>query len=56
MSKLEFRDDGRYEITCPKGHSSFTIPQQQKFELLFDIGAYAITDGYYREAISSFTS
>ena len=53
---VEFRDDGRYEINCPKGHSSITLLQQQKFEILFDIGAYAILDGYYREAVSSFTS
>ncbi|WP_198557011.1 hypothetical protein [Enterovibrio nigricans] len=53
---VEFRDDGRYEINCPKGHSSVTLLQQQKFEILFDIGAYAILDGYYREAVSSFTS
>lgn len=53
---VEFKDDGRYEIKCPKGHSSITLLQQQKFEILFDIGAYAISDGYYREAVSSFTS
>lgn len=53
---VEFKDDGRYEIMCPKGHSSITLLQQQKFEILFDIGAYAIVDGYYREAVSSFTS
>jgi hypothetical protein len=52
----EFRDDGRYEVTCPKGHESATILQQQKFEVLFDIGAYAIVDNYYREAVNSFTS
>lgn len=53
---VELKDDGRYEITCRKGHSSITFLQQQKFEILFDIGAYAIVDGYYREAVSSFTS
>lgn len=53
---LEFKDDGRYETTCPKGHSSVTLLQQQKFEILFDIGAYAIQDGYYSEAVSSFSS
>ena len=56
IAVVEFRDDGRYEVTCPKGHKSVTILQQQKFEVLFDIGAYAIVDGYYREAVSSFTS
>ncbi|WP_238149350.1 hypothetical protein [Arsenophonus endosymbiont of Aleurodicus floccissimus] len=53
---VEFKNDGRYEITCQNGHSSITFLQQQKFEILFDIGACAIIDGYYREAVSSFTS
>jgi hypothetical protein len=56
IATVEFKDDGRYEIKCRKGHSSITLLQQQKFEILFDIGAYAIVDGYYREAVSSFTS
>jgi hypothetical protein len=56
FASLEFRDDGRYEICCSRGHKSVTVLQQQKFEILFDIGAYAILDGYYREAVSSFTS
>lgn len=49
-------DTGRYEYKCPYGHDTVIILQQQKFEILFEIGAYAITDGYYREAISSFSS
>ncbi|MFJ2285923.1 hypothetical protein ACIOUF_06045 [Pseudomonas iridis] len=53
---IEFRDDNRYEFTCEKGHKTITLLQQQKFELLFQIGAYAILDGYYREAVASFTS
>ena len=56
IGAVEFRDDGRYEITCPREHRSITILQQQRFEILFDIGAYAIVDGYYREAVSSFTA
>jgi len=56
FSRVEFCDDGRYEITCSHGHETVTVLQQQKFEVLFDIGAHAILDGYYREAVSSFTS
>jgi len=56
ITAVEVRNDGRYEVTCSKGHKSVTILQEQKFEVLFDIGAYAIVDGYYREAVSSFTS
>lgn len=53
---VEIRDDGRYETICPNGHEVIIILQQLKFEVLFEIGAYAITDGYYREAVSSFSS
>lgn len=56
FARVEFRDDGRYELTCSFGHRTTTILQQQKFEVLFEIGAYAILDGYYREAISSFST
>lgn len=56
FARVEFKDDGCYEITCSSGHTVVTVLQQQKFEVLFDIGAHAILDGYYREAVSSFTS
>jgi hypothetical protein len=56
IALVEFRDDGRYEATCPRGHRTTILLQEQLFELLFEIGAYAIRDGYYREAVSSFTA
>lgn len=56
ISRISFRDDGKYEATCPYGHTTTTILQQQKFEILFEIGAHALIDGYYRESISSFSS
>lgn len=55
-SRVEIRDDGCYVVTCPSGHTTVTVLQQQKFEVLFEIGTHAILDGYYREAVSSFTS
>lgn len=53
---VEFRDDGKYKLKCSNGHEATTILQQQKFEVLFDIGAHAILDGYYRESVSSFAA
>lgn len=53
---VEVRDDGRYETICDNGHHVVIVLQQLKFEVLYEIGAYAIADGYYREAVSSFTS
>jgi hypothetical protein len=56
FARVEFRDDGKYEITCSRGHETKTILQQQKFEVLFDIGSHAILDGYYRDSVSSFAA
>ena len=56
IEQLDWNDEGKYRIQCPKGHSSITLILQQKYELLFEIGVHAIADGYYREAVSSFTS
>lgn len=56
LEAIEIRDDPLYKITCPNGHESITLLTAQKHEMLFEIGAYAVVDGYYREAISSFAS
>ena len=56
FARVEFRDDGRYELACSFGHRTTIILQQQKFEVLFEIGTYAILDGYYREAVSSIST
>ena len=56
FATVEFSDNGRYDLKCPNGHDTTTVVQQQKYEILFEIGAHAILDGYYREAVSSFTA
>lgn len=52
----EINNDFRYTFTCPRGHQNTFIDQSHRYETLFQIGATAIIDGYYREAISSFTA
>ena len=54
--EVEYNEEGCYYFECSKGHKNFVVLQEQKFETLFQIGAHAIYDGYYREAVSSFTS
>ncbi len=54
--EVEMCDDGIYKMTCDNGHESTTFLQEQKFEILFDLGAMAFMDGYYREAVSSFAA
>ena len=41
---------GATNSSAPLGMRQSTVLQQQKFEVLFEIGAHAILDGYYREA------
>jgi len=53
MMPVELRDDGLYAVTCQNGHSTVTAIQQQKFEVLFDLAAMALLDGYPREASTS---
>jgi hypothetical protein len=54
--QAELQDDGLYRMECSHGHRTVTCLQEQKFEVLYDIGANAIVDCYYREAVSSFAS
>jgi hypothetical protein len=49
---VEVRDDGLYKVSCSRGHITLTAIQEQKFEVLFDLGAMALLDGYPREALS----
>lgn len=43
-----------YELTCEKDHKSVYVLHNQTFELLFEMGIYALHDGYSREAASNF--
>jgi hypothetical protein len=56
VESLDLNDRGRFKITCQNGHTSIVFLNHQKFQILFEIGINAIIDGYYREAVSSFTS
>ncbi len=56
MQRVELLDGNNYTFTCENGHKQTVLLQQQKFEMLFEVGANAILDGYYREAVSSFAS
>jgi|APAga8741243855_1050100.scaffolds.fasta_scaffold01907_4 hypothetical protein len=49
-------DDGSYTFTCNAGHSGLTILQQDRFQLLFQIGIHALVDGYPREAVADFAA
>ena len=52
----EYKDDGLYKIECKQGHTFWGTFQSHLHEILFEIGAFAVLDGYYREAVASFAS
>jgi hypothetical protein len=52
----EISESGVYEVCCEKGHKTRVALRNAKFELLFDLGFNGLIDGYYREAVSSFTA
>lgn len=54
--EAEYQDEKCYEVTCSQGHRTLTVLELERFEVLFEIGVHAILDGYYREAISSFSA
>jgi len=55
-TSFELKEEGLYVLECEKGHITYTQLQEQKFQVLFELGAYAIADGYYRDAVASFTA
>lgn len=56
LYNVEVNDSGILKIKCFKGHITYAVLQNEKFELLFDMGIYAFQDGYNRESISSFAA
>ena len=53
---LQINDGGIHPFTCMFGHKNAIINYDEKFETLFESAAYAIDDGYYKEAVSSIAS
>jgi hypothetical protein len=53
---VPFTDDNILEFTCSEGHKNALYLNNYKFTVLFEVGIFAITDSYYREAVSSFTA
>ncbi|VVE06184.1 hypothetical protein [Pandoraea sputorum] len=50
---FDYTDSSVYEFACEQNHTTFILLQQCKFEILFQIAAQALIDGYYREAVTT---
>lgn len=49
-------DEGVLRARCAMGHETTTVLQAQRFELLYEMGALALLDGYDREAVATFST
>jgi hypothetical protein len=56
LINLQINDENLYPFVCPAGHQNVVIHQGEKFEILFESATRAISDGYFKEAVSSISS
>lgn len=54
--EIEANDKSTYRVDCGQHGERNIVLFTQRFEILFQIGLNAILDGYYREAVMSFSS
>jgi len=53
---VEIEDGGVYRLLCEAGHRSVHHLNNPKFEILFEMGLLAFSDGYSREAVATFAA
>lgn len=54
--KIEVNENSIYEQNCQNGHLIKRVLLNERFEILFELGVSALSEGYTREAVSSFAS
>jgi len=54
--QVPLRDDSIYEVRCIHGHVGVYILQSWKFDILFCSAINAVLDGYYRDAVATFSA
>ncbi len=52
--EVEVNDDHLYKAECKKGHVTYTMLQNHKFEVLFELGVHALIDGHPDSACTRF--
>ncbi|MEZ2410529.1 hypothetical protein AB6806_27410 [Bosea sp. RCC_152_1] len=53
---LPFSESNIYSFRCHRGHEITVGLVAVRFEVLFEIGMQALVDGYYREAVMTFST
>lgn len=56
FTPIELNENGIYSLQCPNNHTKWFFLQEQLFQILFDLGVLSVSDGYTREAVSSFAT
>ncbi|WP_099157264.1 hypothetical protein [Virgibacillus ndiopensis] len=54
--ELEINESGVYELICSRGHTTTVLSHDEKFEILFDIGALALMDGNLIQSVASISA
>ena len=54
--EVELTHEGFYNCVCSEGHKFRVHLQEELFQMLFELATVAIADGYYREAVTSYTA
>jgi hypothetical protein len=53
---VELNNNFFMNFTCDKGHENTTFLVTERFSVLFDLGMFALEDGYSREAVANFAA
>jgi hypothetical protein len=53
---IELNDELFIKFSCDNGHVNTRFIETEKFSVLFDLGMFALEDGYSREAVASFAA
>ena len=51
-----YKDGPLYTLTCAAGHDALVLLGNPKHEVLFQMAAYSLLDGVFRDAIATFGS
>lgn len=51
---MDVTDSRIFRVTCPQGHEAYWLWDADRFEILYELGALALVDGYHREAVLNF--
>ncbi len=55
-TEIDINNNGIYELNCINSHNNTYYVENDKYQILFDLGILAANDSFYRESVSSFAA